>query len=81
MTDNKIGVEGAKTVGELLKVNTALATLDLSCGRERQELNENNINCKMTVNKIGVDGTKSLVEVLKTNITLTSLKMNSKRKR
>ncbi len=30
-TGNKIGAEGAKKISELLKVNTALTKLDLSC--------------------------------------------------
>ena len=29
MTGNKIGVEGAKAMSEMLKVNTTLTTLDL----------------------------------------------------
>ena len=34
--DNKIGGEGAKTIGELLKKNSTLTELDLT-GKERAE--------------------------------------------
>ena len=30
MTGNKIGVEGAKTLSEMIKVNTTFTSLDLS---------------------------------------------------
>lgn len=35
MTGNRVGVEGAKAVSEMLKVNTSLETLNLECGEER----------------------------------------------
>ena len=31
MTDNSIGDEGAKALGEMLQVNTTLTSLDLAC--------------------------------------------------
>ena len=34
---NEIGVEGAKAMSEMLKVNTTLTTLNLSCEEERKE--------------------------------------------
>ena len=37
MTDNEIGVEGAKSLSEILKVNTTLTTLNLSSEEERKE--------------------------------------------
>ena len=37
MTENKIGVEGAKAVSEMLKVNTKLTTLGLGSEEERKE--------------------------------------------
>ena len=40
MTDNKIGDEGAKAMSEMLKVNTTLTTLNLSCEEERKERRE-----------------------------------------
>ena len=35
MIDNNIGDEGAKAMSEMLKVNTALKTLDLQCESEK----------------------------------------------
>ena len=40
MTGNRIGVEGAKAMSEMLKVNNTLTTLDLSCEEERNEREE-----------------------------------------
>ena len=37
MTDNEIGDEGAKAMSEMMKVNTTLTTLDLSCEEERKK--------------------------------------------
>ena len=37
MTVNEIGVEGAKAMSEMVKVNSTLTTLDLSCEEERKE--------------------------------------------
>ena len=34
MTDNKIGAEGAKSLSEMMKVNTTLTSLDLSSEEE-----------------------------------------------
>ena len=36
MTGNGIGDEGAKAMSEMMKVNTTLTTLDLSCEEERK---------------------------------------------
>ena len=40
MTDNRIGDEGAKTMSEMLKVNTTLTELNLECEEERKERRE-----------------------------------------
>ena len=40
MTDNGIGDEGAKAMSEMMKVNSTLTTLDLSCEEERKEREE-----------------------------------------
>ncbi len=37
MTGNGIGVEGAKTMSEMLKVNTTLIALNLGSEEERKE--------------------------------------------
>ena len=39
MTDNKIGVEGAKSVSEMLKSNTTLTSLNLSGEKEEKMRN------------------------------------------
>ena len=36
MTDNLIGVEGAKSMSEMLKVNTTLTSLNLFCAEEEK---------------------------------------------
>ena len=38
MTDNGIGGEGAKGLSEMLKVNTTLTSLDLSCEEEKRKM-------------------------------------------
>ena len=38
MTGNGIGVEGAKAMSEMLKVNTALTSLNLRCEEERKRM-------------------------------------------
>ena len=40
MTDNRIGDEGAKSMSEVLKVNTTLATLYLGGEEKRNEREE-----------------------------------------
>ena len=40
MTDNGIGVEGAKAMSEMVKVNSTLTTLNLSCEEVRKERRE-----------------------------------------
>ena len=41
MTGNDIGDEGAKSMSEMLKTNTTLASLDLSCEEEGKTEKEN----------------------------------------
>ena len=40
MTENGIGVEGAKAMSEALKVNTTLKELKLGCDKQRKERKE-----------------------------------------
>ena len=54
MTDNRIGDEGAKSMSEMLKVNTTLSSLDLRCEEERKERRERKE--RMTDNWIEVQG-------------------------
>ena len=37
MADNGIGGEGAKTMSEILKVNSTLTSLNLGCQEERKD--------------------------------------------
>ena len=46
MTGNEIGDEGAKAISEMIRVNTTLTTLDLSCeeegkGKEKEQEKKN----------------------------------------
>ena len=76
MKGNEIGEEGAKTLSEILKVNTTLTKLNLSCEKEerKREIFERKEEW-MTDNKIGDEGAKALSEMLKVNTTLTSLNL------
>ena len=57
MTGNEIGAEGAKTISEVLKVNSTLTTLDLGSEEERKEREEKEKKEeRMTVNRIGDEG-------------------------
>ena len=47
MTDNEIGDEGAKSLGEMLQVNTTLTSLDL--GSEEEEGKERKIKNEMMI--------------------------------
>ena len=38
-TDNEIGEEGIKSLNEVMKVNSTLISLDLSCERKREKRN------------------------------------------
>ena len=40
MTGNWIGVEGAKAMSEMVKMNSTLTELDLGCEEERKEKEE-----------------------------------------
>ena len=40
MTENEIGVEGAKSMSEMLEVNTTLASLNLKCEQGESEREE-----------------------------------------
>ena len=58
----------------MLKANTALKSLDLSCEEERKEREEKEKKEeRMTGNGIGAEGAKAMSEMLKVNTTLTEL--------
>ena len=79
---NNIGIEGAQSIGEILKTNTSLTSLDLE-GETTEKTREKEKRHKhdqiksphttIKVNDIGVEGAQSIVEALKTNASLTSL--------
>ena len=56
MTGNRIGVEGAKAMSSMLKVNTTLTTLNLEGEEERKR--ERREKERMTGNEIGDKGKK-----------------------
>ena len=63
MTDNGIRDEVAKSMSEMLKSNTTLASLDLGCEEEGKKRKRNERNDeRMTDNDIGVEGKKMVRE-------------------
>ena len=73
MTDNGIGVEGAKAMSEMLKTNTTLKELGLSGEKERKERERKEE--RMTGNLIKVEGAKAMSEMLKVNTSLKELNL------
>ena len=86
-TENYLGDEGAKSLGDALKLNTALAKLNLRCEYKRNipmtSINKPlfSVLIKPTVNHIGDTGATSLGEALKSNTTLTELNLWGEDKR
>jgi hypothetical protein len=74
-TGNNIGAEGAKSIAEALKHNSALQSLILLCTEIifHHFVTHNGT----TGNSIGVEGVKSIAEALKHNTTLQSLDLES----
>ena len=64
---NGIGDEGAKAIGESLKINTSLTELYLSGDEKKWK--------KWIENEIGDEGAKVISESLKINTSLTSLSL------
>ena len=80
-TGNKIEHTGATSLGEALKTNTTLQTLNLACEDKRTRAHEQVTyettfpgSCA-TVNCIEEPGAKTMGEFLKTNTTLTELNL------
>ena len=72
MIDNEIGKRGVKALSEALKVNTTLASLDMSCEEERKEKKQKRMmNERRTDDGIGAEGAKAMSEMLKVNNVLT----------
>jgi len=64
LSRNKIGPEGASALGEALKVNAVVTTLDLGWNKIGDSWNS-----------IGDNGAKAIAEALKVNAVLTKLKL------
>ena len=75
MAVNDIGVEGVKSVSEILKTNTALTSLDLGCNEERTRKRRERNDERLTGFYFGVEGAKSVSKMLMTNTALTSLNL------
>ena len=88
-TDNNIGDTGATSLSEVLKSNTTLAKLNLSCedkGKKTHKRLSSTIHSSpllftLTDSKIGDTGATSLSESLKSNATLTELNLSCQDKR
>ena len=79
LTDNKIGIEGVRALGDALLTNSVLSTLDLSC------IYMNYFCCCClnlligiwwTANSLRSEGAVVIAEVLKTNTSLVSLNLS-----
>ena len=86
-TGNDIGESGATSLSEVLKSNTTLTKLNLSCEDKRRHTK--GIHQQFTLsflfistdNSIGDTGASSLSEALKSNTTLTKLDLRSEDRR
>ena len=77
-TDKKVDDKGARTLGEALKTNTTLHSLNLTSRARRKRgisMNYRHFQQQQTGNYIGAEGAKALSETLKTNTTLQSLNL------
>ena len=80
---NGVGVEGAKVIGEALKVNTSLTTINLNGNKigdeggkaigEALKVNTSLTEILLQRNNIGDEGAKAIGEALKVNTSLTEL--------
>ena len=79
---NQIGVSGASSFAEVLKVNSTLTDLSLAVNikngylRMRTLLDKHFNECFIESNQIGDSGGSSIAEGLKVNSTLTKLWLN-----
>lgn len=82
ITGNQIEDTEVTLIGEALKSNTALTTLDLSCKQKKKRHIKNSRFCicfnliKSSDNKMENTGATALGEGLMSNTTLTTLKLN-----
>ena len=86
VADNKIGTEGAKAIGEMLKTNKIVTCVDLSrekwfiCCRDALfKLEINVLWLFVADNDIGAEGAKAIGEALKTNKTVTVVNLGGEK--
>ena len=78
ITDNKMGVDGAKAIGKVLKVNTTLRELSMHSEEEGMRINRKlMMPSEITGNGLGEEEVKILSEILKANTTLKVLDLES----
>lgn len=78
ITDNKMGMDGAKAIGKVLKVNTTLRELSMHSEKEGMKINRKlMMPSEMPGNGLGEEGAKILSEILKVNTTLKVLDLDS----
>ena len=84
-TGNDIGAAAAAALGEGLKENTSLQTLDLSCKSTWLRVQHTSplvthcavcVVCVSTDNRLGDDGAAALAEMLRTNTSLLTLRLD-----
>ena len=81
LSDNGIGEEGARALGDALKTNTTLTEMVLICEQQdhkqtqQEQGRHNGTWSDWTDNRIGDEGARALGGALKTNTTLTKLNM------
>ena len=79
--ENNVGIEGARMLGEALKTNTTLTTLDLSSEESTEKKSDNDIYKRLNFNNkdnfIGDEGARLLSDGLRKNTALTKLNLRS----
>ena len=76
MTDNQIGDEGAKSLGEMLKLNTRLVNLYLQSGRQQKKAKWMDVIFFLigfSDNGIGNEGAKALGDSMKIHTVMKRL--------
>ena len=70
-------MEGVRILSELLKSNTTLTSIDISCEEISGSIDwARGMSKEHTVNEVGIEGAKSISEALEVNTTLMSLDMS-----
>lgn len=74
-----MGAEGARALGEALRYNASLKTLNLGCEQKQKRASKTRASTTMnhTVNAIGDQGGTALSRVLEVNTALDTLSLRS----